>query len=162
MSLSKPVALEVGFDHLVLGGTASPGPSGDYLPDTGRRVIAAGSTNVTLLVNLVDNALAEPDETVHLALSNLTGAAPGPNAEADIVIYDDDGAPRLVSPRWGPNGVFRATARGRPGVVFTVEATSDFASWTPLFSRTNTTGTTEFSDPGSSFEPSRFYRTRVP
>jgi hypothetical protein len=160
--LSKPVALDVGFDYLVLGGTASPGASGDYLPDTGRRTIAAGSTNVTLLVNLVDNALAEPDETVHVSLSNFTGAAPGPNAEADIIIYDDDGAPRLVSPRWGTNGIFYVTARGRPGVVFTVDTSTDFAGWTPLFSRTNTTGTTEFSDPGSLTETNRFYRTRVP
>jgi len=163
--LSKPVTTDVGFDYLVLGGTATPGASGDYLPDTGRRTIAAGSTNVTLLVNLVDNALAEPDETVHVSLSNITGAAPGPNAEADIVIYDDDGAPRLVSSRWGTNGVFYATARGRAGVVFTVEASTDLAGWTPLFSRTNTTGTTgttEFSDPGSLIETNRFYRTRVP
>jgi hypothetical protein len=160
--LSKPVTLDVGFDYLVLGGTASPGASGDYFPDTGRRTIAAGSTNVTLLVNLVDNALAESDETIHVSLSNITGATPGPNAESDIVIYDDDGAPRLMSPRWGADGRFHATARGRPGVVFAVEASSDFAAWTTLFSRTNTTGATEFSDPGSIIEPQRFYRTRVP
>ncbi len=160
--LSKPIGLDVGFDYLVLGGTATPGGSGDYLPDTGRRTIAAGSTNVTLLVNLVDNAVAEPDETVHVSLSNLTGAAPGPNAEADIVIYDDDGAPRLVSPRWGTDGQFHATARGRAGVAFTVEVSFDLAGWTSLFSRTNTSGVTEFSDPGSIIEPHRFYRTRVP
>ena len=132
------------------------------MPDTGRRTIPAGSTNVALLVNLVDNALAEQDETVHLSLSNFTGATAGPNAEADIVIYDDDGAPRLISPRWGNDGQFHATARGRVGVVFTVEVSTNLANWTALFSRTNTTGAIEISDPGSAFEPHRFYRSRVP
>jgi len=55
-----------------------------------------------------------------------------------------------------------AHALDQVGVAFTVEVSSDLANWTTLFSRTNTTGTTEFSDPGSIFESHRFYRTRVP
>jgi hypothetical protein len=68
----------------------------------------------------------------------------------------------LVAPRWGSNSAFYATARGRVGVVFTVEASSNLIDWTPLFSRTYTSGAIEFSDSGSTMETNRFYRTRVP
>ena len=158
--LSKPVTMDVGFDYLVLGGSATPGA--DYLADSGRRTITAGSTNVTLIVNLVDNAVAEPDETVHLSLSNIAHADPGPNAEADILIHDDDGPPSLVSPRWGTNGLFLMTAQGAAGQVFTVQVSSNLAIWTPAFPLTNVTGTLDFADPGSPAPPRRFYRTSVP
>lgn len=158
--LTKPVTLDVSFDYLVLGGSASPGA--DYFPDSGRRTITAGSTNVTLIVNLVDNGTPEADETVHLALSNISNADPGPNAQSDILLYDDDRPPRLLTPRWGTNGLFQATAFGPAGQVFTVQTSSNLAAWTPLFSRTNATGTLEFSDPGSAVAPRRFYRTSLP
>ena len=106
--------------------------------------------------------MAEPDETVHLSLSNITHADPGTNAEADIVIQDDDGAPLLRLPRWGTNGLFQMTAQGRSGQVFTVQVSSNLSTWTPAFVRTNATGTLDFSDPGSASAPTRFYRTSVP
>jgi hypothetical protein len=160
--LSKPVAQQVEFDYLVFGGTATPGPSGDYIPDSNHRSFSPGTTNIVFFVNLVDDAVPEPDETIHLSLSNLLHADPGPNAEADIVVHDDDGPPALHSPRWGTNGLFQMTAQGKTGQVFTVQISSNLTIWAPAFSLTNGTGSLDFSDPGSLYAPRRFYRTSLP
>ena len=161
IQLSKPVVQQVEFDYLVFGGTATPGPAGDYLPESGHRSFAPGSTNVIVFVTLVDNDLPEPDETAHLSLSNITHADPGPNAEADILIHDDDGPPALHSPRWS-NGLFQMTAQGKPGQVFRVQTSSNLTSWGTAFLLTNETGTLEFADPNSPGVPRRFYRTNLP
>ncbi|MEY2409551.1 MAG: large repetitive protein [Verrucomicrobiota bacterium] len=160
--LSKPVTQQVEFDYLVFGGTATPGSSGDYEPQSQHRIFAAGVTNIVFFVNLVDNGVAENDETVHMSLSNITHADPGPNAEADIVIHDDDGPPLLIAPRWGTNRLFLATAQGRTGQVFTVYTSSNLTNWTPAFTLTNGTGSLDFSDSASSSLSKRFYRTSVP
>ena len=158
--LSKPVALDVSFDYEVFGGTATPGA--DYVPASDRRTITAGSTNVTLFVILQNDSSPEPDETIHLALSNLSGAAPGPIVEADVLIYDDDRPPRLLAPRRGTNGLFQATAFGPTGQAFTVQISSNLSVWASALRLTNVTGTLDFSDPDSLSASNRFYRTSQP
>lgn len=156
--LSKPVADPVEFDYLVLGGSASPS---DYLAASGHRVFSPGTTGLVLIVNITDDVLTEPDETVHVALSNFLRAEPGPYVEADVVIWDDDRGPRLLEPRRDIGGAFLATARGRAGQRFTLEVSSDLAAWFPLVTLTNATGTLPVSDPGAVGRPARFYRTSV-
>jgi PKD repeat protein len=156
--LSKPVADPVEFDYLVLGGSASPS---DYIAASGHRVFSPGTTGLVLIVNITDDALTEPDETVHLALSNFLRAEPGAHVEADAVIWDDDRGPRLVNPRRDAGGAFLATARGRAGQRFVLEMSPDLGGWFPLATLTNSTGTLEVSDPAAAGRSRRFYRTSL-
>jgi alpha-tubulin suppressor-like RCC1 family protein len=50
---------------------------------------------------------------------------------------------------------------GATGQRYTVETSTDLVTWTFLTEVTNTTGRIEFSDPGRSSHPHRFYRTQI-
>jgi PKD repeat protein len=157
--LSKPFGQEVFADYIALGGSAAPGI--DYIPSTGTLQFAPTQTNKTFLVTLFNDGQVEPDETIHLTLNNIVGASGGSQLEADIVLYDDDGAPRLLAPRWSTNG-FNVTVRGSAQQKFSIEASTNLINWSVLSTLTNTSGIFEFLDPTESSRPYRFYRTTLP
>ena len=161
--LSKPFLLPVEVDYTAFGGSAAPGVFGDYLPANGRLTFPTNITDRIFFVNLVNDNTAESDKTIHLSLSGFSGALPGTFVEADILLWDDDGAPRLLSPRLTTNGLFAATARGKTNQVFALEFSPQLPEtgpWMPLASFTNATGTLEITAPASS-NGFRVYRTRV-
>jgi Calx-beta domain len=161
--LSKPFLLPVEVDYTAFGGSAAPGVFGDYLPANGRLTFPTNVTERIFFVNLVNDSTAEPDKTIHLTLSGFSGALPGTFVEADILLWDDDGAPRLLSPRLTTNGLFAATARGKTNQVFALESSPQLPAtglWMPLASFTNATGTLEITAPEST-NRFRVYRTRV-
>ena len=161
--LSKPFLLPVEVDYTAFGGSAAPGVFGDYLPANGRLTFPTNVTDRIFFVNLVNDNTAESDKTIRLTLSGFSGALPGTFVEADILLWDDDGAPRLLSPRLTTNGLFAATARGKTNQVFALEFSPQLPAtglWMPLASYTNSTGTLEISTP-SSTNGIRVYRTRI-
>ncbi len=163
VQLSKPWPQEVVFSYSAFGGTATPGGSGDYLASSGRLSIAPNTTNQIFFVNLVDNQLIEPAETVHLTLSGVTGATPGPRMEADILILDDDGPPVFLAPTLGTNGEFRITLSGAPGQTFRLHVSTNLADWSVLATLTNNaSGSLEYSVPVTSGPARRFYKTSLP
>ena len=118
-------------------------------------------TNLRFFVNLIDDATAERDETVHLRLSNLQNASPGPRMEADLLIRDDDGPPILASAKLGTNNHFNLTFTGKIGQPFRVDASTNLPAWFLIARLTNTTGTLEYTDPTPAIGPRRFYRTAL-
>ena len=161
--LSKPFLLPVEVDYTAFGGSAVPGVFGDYLPANGRLTFPTNITERMFFVNLVNDNTVEPDKTIHLTLSGFSGALPGRFVEADILLWDDDGAPRLLSPRLTTNGLFAATARGKTNQVFALEFSPQLPAtglWMPLASYTNSTGTLEITAPLTT-NGFRVYRTRV-
>ena len=58
-------------------------------------------------------------------------------------------------------GQFSFNLTGPTGRSVVVEASSDLASWLPLWTNTFA-GTLNFSDPASGVSSNRFYRTRLP
>ena len=161
--LSKPFLLPVEVDYTAFGGSAAPGVFGDYLPANGRLTFPTNITDRMFFVNLVNDNTAEPDKTIHLTLSGFSGALPGTFVEADILLWDDDGAPRLLSPRLTTNGLFAATARGKTNQVFTLEFSPQLPAvgpWMPIASYTNATGTSAITAPLTT-NGFRVFRTRV-
>ena len=77
----------------VSGGTATPGL--DYQPLTTTVSFAAGELGARRVnVTLLPDSVAEPDETVQVALSNPAGCVElGSPASATITLLDDDGVP---------------------------------------------------------------------
>ncbi len=76
-----------------VGGTATAGS--DYGTLSGTVVIPAGQTSVPVIVNVTDDAILEPAETVVLTISGATSASftlvPGTtNGSGTVVINDDD------------------------------------------------------------------------
>jgi hypothetical protein len=158
--LSKPFGQDVRVNYAVLGGTATPGA--DYLALNGTLFFLPGETNATLFVTLINDGAPEEDETVHVRLTSAAGASLGNRAEADVLVLDDDRAPRFVAPLLSDDQHFHAALRGAPGQKFRVEYSLDLNQWFPLFNATNTTGQMEFVDPSPAAPASRYYRTTLP
>jgi hypothetical protein len=79
-----------------LGGTATEGA--DYtLAEPSPLFIPAGSTFGTVTINLIDEQLVEPDETIVLMLGTPTNGAPGSPAVHTVTVQDNDALPALLS-----------------------------------------------------------------
>lgn len=94
ISLIAPLASPASINFSTTDGTATSGA--DYLPTSGTLTFAAGETERTFSVPIVDDALNEDDETVILRLSapssNLSFGEPN---TAVIKIIDDDPLPTV-------------------------------------------------------------------
>jgi PKD repeat protein len=159
--LSKPFSLAVSVDYAIGGGSATPGEDYPNAVSGVTLLFQPGQTNKDISVTILNDTRAEPDETIHLTLSDFFNVSPGPIIEADIIIQDDDGAPLLVAPTVTASRQFQVTFAGRAGQRFSVEASTNLPVWFPLATLTNTTGTLPFTDPTPATGPSRFYRALV-
>ena len=86
---------EIRFDWATQNGTAVAGQ--DYIASSGENIaISSGSLlpNVGLSVCIENDSLDEPNETLTINLSSITGATPA-QASATITILDDDAPPAL-------------------------------------------------------------------
>lgn len=84
-------ASDIQVTYTIAGGTATPGT--DYQAITGTIKIPAGDNSVTVPVNVIDNKVIEPDETV---IMNISGGSDAQfnytvaNSSATVTITDDD------------------------------------------------------------------------
>ena len=94
VQLSEPSGRDVTVDYATDDITATGGASGctacDYTDNDGTLTFAAGTTSRQVVVNLVDDNLAETAEAFRFTLSNPTNATLGTPATAQGVILDDD------------------------------------------------------------------------
>ncbi|MBE9144651.1 Calx-beta domain-containing protein [Planktothrix mougeotii] len=79
----------VGINYTTSDGNAIAG--NDYTPTSGTLTFAAGQTNQTFTVNIIDDTLVEGNETFNLSLSNITGGAIlGTLTTSTITIVEND------------------------------------------------------------------------
>jgi hypothetical protein len=84
----------VTVDYATPEGTADS--VGDYIAKSGTLTFGNGVTQQSFTIPIVDDALAEPNETVNLSLANPTGGATlGSPKNAVLTILDNDAAPSL-------------------------------------------------------------------
>jgi regulation of enolase protein 1 (concanavalin A-like superfamily) len=109
-SIEAPVTV-----HWTIGGTATPDL--DYTSPGNSIVIPANQTSVVLPINVIQDILVEPAETVTLQLASDPAYELGTAISATITITDDDYPPTLtiISPA-------TATATVPPGVGLILEA----------------------------------------
>jgi hypothetical protein len=103
-------------------GTATAGL--DYVPRGGTLVFGAGVTSLSFAVPIVNDTIAEPDETVKLTLSLPGGGATlGPTSTATLTIHSDDvaGVIAFSAPTW-------VVSEGGAMAVLTVTRTGGAAS----------------------------------
>jgi hypothetical protein len=91
VTLSTTWVTTVTVDYATSDGTATAGE--DYILVSGTLTFAPGVTEHTFEVPLLDDLLAEGDETVVLTLANATYADIGGNSPAILTIQDDDVPP---------------------------------------------------------------------
>ena len=116
----EPAASDaVAVDYATSDGTATAGE--DYEAASGTLTFAAGETEKTVEVALLDDGDDEDDETFSLALSGAEGALVA-DGEATGTVEDDDGPPPALS---------AADARGAEGGAAAFAVTLDRASAWP-------------------------------
>ncbi len=93
MDITSPTVVTV--DYLTVAGTATPGS--DYVSASGTLTFTVSSTapqTKSFTVDIINDTLFEPNETVNLVLRNPTGGAVlGPTDTAVLTILNDDPAP---------------------------------------------------------------------
>lgn len=93
VSLSAPSGKTVTVPYLITAGTATFGT--DYSGTSGVLTFLPGQVSQPLVVNVVPDAINEPNETVNVALSAPTNAALSASSTAVGTIIDDDSAPTI-------------------------------------------------------------------
>src|SRR5207237_3645264 len=127
VALSAPSGKTVTVDYAVNGGTATGGGV-DYTLASGTLSFAPGVTNQNIALAVVNDALAEPNETVLVAVSTPTNATLGAIGTHTYTIIDDDPPPTVTlslsgSPmaEAGGVGTVTATLSGPSGQTVTVD-----------------------------------------
>jgi hypothetical protein len=118
---------------------------------------------------VLDDDVAEEEELLTLSLSLAPGSPPGAlirteDATADVVILDDDQAPRLVVQTTAAGGI-QLICYGREGATFNLQSSSDLQTWLAVPGNPVTTigmskGVTITLGEDSTL--GRFYRIRSP
>jgi len=141
-------------DYATSDGTAKAGS--DYVASAGTITFAAGETNKTLAIPLVNDNVFEPTESFGLLLTNATGAQVNlmtPNS-ATISIADNDARPRISAngltvdePRRGNSAVVNVTVQlSNPSVeTVTVNYATANGTATSASDYVATTGTLVFN-----------------
>ena len=150
--------------YATVDGTATA--SSDFVAQTGIVEFTAGDTTEKLItISLLDDMLAEGDESFGISLGSPVGGATwGENSASTIVVREDDMAlppfARLVR---ASNGQCRIQFLGTTGAKYSVLASSDLIHWEIIGAAAETSpGVFEFSDPASVYQSSHFYRLRWP
>ncbi|MEM7113154.1 MAG: Calx-beta domain-containing protein, partial [Chloroflexota bacterium] len=96
VELTAPSSFEVTVNYLATNGTALT-PS-DYIvtPTAGQVTFAPGETLKTIPVDIVDDSVLEPLETMKLTLSNATNASLDGHNETVVEIVDNDSTPTAL------------------------------------------------------------------
>ncbi|MCB1552912.1 MAG: autotransporter domain-containing protein [Xanthomonadales bacterium] len=85
------------IDLDLVGGTARPGE--DFNSNPSVPPIPQGQTMASLPIQIVDDNVSEPDETVRIVLRPSPCYALGPNTQFDLLIRDDDDDPASLQDR---------------------------------------------------------------
>jgi hypothetical protein len=88
VSMNMVRETSVSVDFVLTGGTVTNGT--DYTFTAGTLVFAPGETRKTIPVTIINDSIAEGDETLQLSLSNPVGAVLGTNTTHTYTILDDD------------------------------------------------------------------------
>ncbi|HJR07347.1 MAG TPA: Calx-beta domain-containing protein [Pyrinomonadaceae bacterium] len=83
-------------DYAATSGSASE--RSDFQTTIGTLTFAAGETQKSFTISIVDDGIAETDETVNLTLGNPTGATLGALGNSKLTIIDNDTATATVNP----------------------------------------------------------------
>ena len=136
----------------------------DYSTSVGRVQFGIGQTTQSIIIPIVDDALAEGDETFTVTLSGPTGALLGAASTATITIIDNDSAPASQNP---VDGVTFFVTQQYIDFLGRLSDAIGLANWTDTLGNCPNGGFGEFDNPtcdrvhvSSSFFLSDEFRSR--
>lgn len=97
-----------------------------------------------------------------LTVSNGAGAGNNKICFIEIISLAEPLPPALLAPQLQPDGTLSFLVQGSDGVSYVVEASTNLATWTPVFTNAPTGSLFQFVDPDATNHQFRFYRGRKP
>jgi PKD repeat protein len=123
VALSAPSALPITVNYATGNGSATAG--NDYTAVSNTLTFSPGETTKSFTVQVLEDAVDEPDETINLTLSNPTNASLGGPANATLTITDNDDSPGIQAAFVGT-----PTSGAKPlSVTFTDQSAGTVNSW---------------------------------
>jgi hypothetical protein len=92
-TLSSTSTQVITVEYAPSNGTATAGS--DYQPASGTLTFAAGERSQNVTVNVIDDLLDEPDETIQLVLRNPANTTVGAPATTQLTLSDNDDPPAV-------------------------------------------------------------------
>ncbi len=158
VNLTKPYAQNIFVDYRTEGGTAGAGL--DYVVASGTLIFTPGQTNRTFPVTILQDTVADSQETIGVRLAGFVNVYPGSRVEAQIRTLDPDQV-ALTPAGFRPDGSFQLRMVGPSGRRLRLDTSPDLAAWTELATVENPAGTTEYHDPGAVGKVLRYYRAQL-
>jgi PKD repeat protein len=156
--LSSVFNQTVFVDYETGNGTAQAGS--DYIPTSGTLVFAPGVTNRTFFVTILPDSTNEPLETLTARLTGFVNTTPGPIVQATVLIVDPASQAILSDPMRQTNGAFQFTVLAPLGRIYSIEGSTNLASWSEVGRLTNSSFFVPFVDPTAANVSRRFYRAK--
>jgi hypothetical protein len=154
-TLSKAFSQQVSVDISTGGGSAQPGS--DYISVSTTLTFQPGQTSKTTLVTLLNDNIAETNETFGVSLSGCFNCSLG-LATATVLIQDDD-VPQIAAQAMG--GGVRITVTGKGGQRYSLESGTALGSWSEITTLNNVTGAVTYDVSPPLAGSSRFYRVQA-
>jgi CubicO group peptidase (beta-lactamase class C family) len=151
--------LPVKISYTTYGKTAG---TNNFVANSGILSFAAGETNKTVTISLLDDHVINPAKQLSLELISASGGAwLGDRLTCTIQILDTDtmfvGSPNIFG-----NGLFRANLTGATGQQVRVQFSTNLFDWQLLQTFTNISGTINVIDSNAPSRSRSFYRAFVP
>lgn len=112
---------------------SEPPEQRDFTPISSTLVISPGYPSRQILIPILDDAISEGQEQLHVMLSQASGAALGATQQVTLTIIDDDSAGVNISPsaieveEAGTTGVYSVVLQSQPVADVTIDIFPDSA-----------------------------------
>jgi CubicO group peptidase (beta-lactamase class C family) len=138
--------------------------SSNYVQTSGIADFGAGVTTQYVTVPILNDGVIDPPRTFSLELISASGGAwLGDRLSSIVTIIDTNTPPQFIGkPALLSNGQFQAQLKAAPGLIVTIQYSTNLSTWLPLETFTNTTNPTTITDANASKRPRTFYRAVVP
>ncbi len=138
--------------------------SSNYVSVSGVVSFAAGVTSHNVTIPILNDRVIDPTKQFTLELISASGGAwLGDNFTSVVSILDTNMPPRFTGvPSFPPNGSFQAQLTCSPGLVLTVQYSTNLADWQTLQTFTNAAMVTAITDTNATGRAKGFYRVVVP
>jgi CubicO group peptidase (beta-lactamase class C family) len=136
----------------------------NYVSTSGIVTFAAGVTNQNVTIPILNDRVIDPTRQFTLELISASGGAwLGDGLTCIVSILDTNMPPSFTGqPLFLPNGNFQFQTMSSPGLILTVEHSTDLLNWQPLQTFTNLSTVTTITDTNAFGQIKKFYRVVVP